>query len=693
MKAARTWPAVALAAGVFVVLLATVAAALSSTQSSARRALENGFSEHAKVSAALTRALFASTTAASSPDQARLYRAPRISDAELTQAAQQQHLSGLVLLAADGSIIASSTRTPPGLTREIRARPSYIRNALAGRPFALSDIADTVGGGTVIRLAQPIETPAGRRVVVATFPTALLTQFISGYLKGSATTASAHAFLIDGHGRLIASSASANRSIPRSIEPALQAAMSHGSRGNFSGDEYFTASPVQGSSWRVVVTASRTDLFAPVSGASKWLPWALFAAFAGVLALVLVLVARLLRGSARQRAADARLRDQAERANRAKSEFLSRMSHELRTPLNAIVGFGQLLELDGLEAPQRESVEQILKGGRHLLELINEVLDISRIESGTMSLSLEPVHLGSVLADALSLIHPLAGKAGVRLAVDPAIADVHVHADRHRLKQVLVNVLSNAVKYNRPGGQVSAQCTEPLAGRIELAISDTGQGIDAEGLDRLFEAFDRLGAERTDVEGTGLGLALSLHLMQAMGGTIAAQSTLDTGTTMRLELGAAEPPTIGEEEREVPAAVSPSIRGSVVYIEDNPSNVRLIERAFEHLDGVRLISTMQAGSGLELVREHHPDLVLLDLHLPDLPGSEVLQQLKADPTTASIPVVIVSADATPKQIEQLQAAGATAYMTKPIDIGQLLKTVNDNLSAPAGSVAANGHSA
>ncbi len=382
-------------------------------------------------------------------------------------------------------------------------------------------------------------------------------------------------------------------------------------------------------------------------------------------------------------------RQEAERANRAKSEFLSRMSHELRTPLNSIIGFAQLLALDELEKNQREGVEQILKGGRHLLELINEVLDISRIEAGTMGVSLEPVHLGSVLAEALSLIRPLADDSKVSLLGDPAdLNDFHVLADHQRLKQVLLNLFSNAVKYNHAGGEVRVDCDLPTAERIQISISDTGIGMSENQLAKLFSPFERLGADRTEIEGTGLGLALSKTLVEVMGGTIEAESSLGSGTTLRVELERAEAP---ETELSVPEPVDvkgnggPTEQRSVLYVEDNLSNVRLVQQVLERLPNVKLLPAMQGNLGLELARRHLPDLILLDLHLPDVSGEELLARLKDDPATKAIPVVVVSADATPGQIQRLRSAGAAEYLTKPLDVQRLMEVVTEAGPSPATS--------
>jgi PAS domain S-box-containing protein len=383
-------------------------------------------------------------------------------------------------------------------------------------------------------------------------------------------------------------------------------------------------------------------------------------------------------------------RAEAERASQAKNEFLSRMSHELRTPLNAVIGFGQLLALDDMSSSQDEAVEQILHAGRHLLALINEVLDISRIESDTMALSLEPVHLGSVLADALSLIRPLADAAGVRLIHDPAeSADLYTLADQQRLKQVLINVLSNAVKYNRRGGDVRVHCRMLADGRVEAAVADTGRGMTAAQLARLFEPFDRLGAESSGIEGTGLGLSLSLGLVEAMGGTITARSEPDVGTTMSVRLLRAEPrePYAGAIAVTAPvtAHAPHAARRTIVYVEDNLANLTLVARLLARLPNVHLIPVMKGKLALDLVREHQPDLVLLDLHLPDLHGRQVLEQLKGDPVTAGIPIVVLSADATPAQFERLLSDGAAGYLTKPIDVESLLDRVRGSLrSLPQG---------
>ena len=390
-------------------------------------------------------------------------------------------------------------------------------------------------------------------------------------------------------------------------------------------------------------------------------------------------------GERRERQRAQRAEEAAATANLAKSEFLSRMSHELRTPLNGIIGFGQLLELDVHGPEQQESVAQILKGGQHLLRLINEVLDLARIEAGRLSISLEPVLASDVCSTALDLVRPQAAQR--RLTLHASVpGDVYVMADRQRLQQVFLNLLSNAVKYNVDGGNITVSCNGGApTGRVRVGVEDTGAGIAPGLLERLFTAFDRLGAEQTGVEGTGLGLALCKQLVEAMGGTIWADSALGRGTRFTVELRTATDPSqraVGTTEIRPPDAARRDTGGTVLYIEDNVSNLRLLERVLDRRPGIALLSAMQGRRGLELARDHRPDLILLDLHLPDMSGRDVLAALGAEPSTRDIPVVMLSADATAHQIERLLVEGARRYLTKPIDVQLLLTLLDDMLGKP-----------
>lgn len=376
-------------------------------------------------------------------------------------------------------------------------------------------------------------------------------------------------------------------------------------------------------------------------------------------------------------------KEEAERANRSKSEFLSRMSHELRTPLNAILGFGQLMEMGNNTPDQHENIEQILTAGRHLLSLINEVLDIASIEAGRITLSVESFHVGDAIAEAIDLVRPLAAQANIQITAMES--EQHVLADRHRFKQVLLNLLSNAIKYNHEGGLVTVDCEEKEGRRLRIEINDTGPGISAKGMEMLFASFERLEAGRTKVEGTGLGLAVCKQLVELMGGQIGVESTVGSGSTFWVKLPLAAEPNAdpAQEEAEPEMSGSPAGGHTLLYIEDNPTNLTLVQRLVQDRWEMNFLTAIDGPQGLAIAREQRPDLILLDLYLAGMSGEEVLSELRRTEETAAIPVFMVSADATPGQAERLLAAGAQAYVTKPFDVPAFLGAIEQTLARAA----------
>jgi PAS domain S-box-containing protein len=384
--------------------------------------------------------------------------------------------------------------------------------------------------------------------------------------------------------------------------------------------------------------------------------------------------------------------EEVERASKAKSEFLSRMSHELRTPLNAILGFGQLLERQSPTPVQKTRIAYILDAGRHLLNLINEILDIARVESGRFQLSLEPVLVEHAVDEAIELIRPVAAERSIQIERFALLENSpSILADRQRLKQVLLNFLSNAAKYNRPGGRVIVDLAPQEGERFRISVSDEGPGIPPDKRARLFSPFDRLGAENSETQGTGLGLALSKRLTEAMGGTI-GEGGPAMGACFWIEFPLVK--SVQEQviaNRSTPVELAP-ISGdekTLLYIEDNLSNLTLVEQLLGECAPIKLISAMQGQLGIELAMRHQPDLILLDVHLPDVNGAEVLARLKARPRTREIPVVILSADATKSQINRLISLGADDYLTKPLDVDCFFKVIEDHFCQPAAPAATN----
>jgi len=384
--------------------------------------------------------------------------------------------------------------------------------------------------------------------------------------------------------------------------------------------------------------------------------------------------------------------EEARSANQAKSAFLSSMSHELRTPLNAILGFAQILTSDSLPSTleqKKEFANHILKSGRHLLTLINEILDLAKVESGTVTLSMEPVALADTLQETRNMVGPIAASRGVRVLY-PEVPGAVVLADRTRLKQVLLNLLSNAVKYNREAGAVVLSCEQVGPNRIRLSVQDTGAGLDAEQVAGLFQPFNRLGQEGGQQEGTGIGLVVTKRLVELMGGEIGVTSSPGVGSVFWIELATtaplAPPAPEGAAEQAEDVPTLPSEGGPesaphlILYVEDNPANLRLVEEIVRFRQDLRLLSAPDGHMGLALARAHQPEIILMDLNLPGMSGIEVLRQLRADPLTGHIPVIALTANAMQRDIERGQAAGFNRYLTKPIDIDRFTETINSTLA-------------
>ena len=400
----------------------------------------------------------------------------------------------------------------------------------------------------------------------------------------------------------------------------------------------------------------------------------------GRLAVALVTAEALL---ARRTQEITSARDEALRASQAKNAFLSSTSHELRTPLNAVLGFTQLLQFSDLTADDRQAVERILAAGRHLLELISELIDIARIESGNFSLSVEPVLVEPVVKETCQLLAPLAAARSIALSQCGGLPWLAVRADRQRLRQILVNLVSNAIKYNHEGGAVTLSYEPGSVGQAMVHVADTGPGIDAAQLEQIFVAFERLAAEQSGIEGTGIGLALARAFAQAMSGQLTVASIVGEGSTFTLTLPrAADMRPAGPDAAPLPAqrAAADGPHTSVLYIEDNPANIEVVTRFVRTRRHIELRAAPSGPEGLALAIRQVPDLILLDLHMPGMSGSDVLRELRANPATAAVPVAILSADASPEVIRQMRARGVVAYLTKPLDLtelGQLLDGFTD----------------
>lgn len=371
-----------------------------------------------------------------------------------------------------------------------------------------------------------------------------------------------------------------------------------------------------------------------------------------------------------------------ERSSKAKTEFLSSMSHELRTPMNAVLGFAQLLQMNPqvpLHPKQTDAVRQILKAGNHLLELINEILDLSRIEAGRVSLSIEDVDPHEAVEECLAYIAPLAQKRSIRIDADvPQEHGFSIHADRTRFKQVLLNLLSNAVKYNVENGQVTLSVHPVAQDRVRFCVTDTGPGIARDQHEKIFEPFSRLGAETTDIEGTGIGLTISRKLTELMGGSLDFESVPGKGSSFWVDLPGSDGRATAQDTQEMGNEgfpVMPAGKHTVLYIEDNPDNLSLMSYVIAMVEGVDLISAHTGELGVEMAEIHRPDVILMDINLPGINGIEALRRLRAMPETSAIPVIAVSADVMPADIKTAMDAGFDAYITKPINLTEVIEFI------------------
>jgi PAS domain S-box-containing protein len=385
----------------------------------------------------------------------------------------------------------------------------------------------------------------------------------------------------------------------------------------------------------------------------------------------------------------------AEMANRAKSDFLSGMSHELRTPLNAILGFAQLMQSGSPPPPpsQQRSIDQILKAGWYLLDLINEILDLSLIESGKVTLSREAVSLAEVMLECRAMIEPQAHKRGIAMTFPRFEVPYFVQADRTRVKQVLINLLFNAIKYNKPGGSVVVTYTLSPPNSIRISVRDTGAGLAPEQIAQLFQPFNRLGKEAGAEEGTGIGLVVTKRLVELMGGAIGVDSAVGVGSVFWIELSLTSAPQLAVREAEPGARVQAQMPGdmplrTLLYVEDNPANLELVEQLVARRPDLRLLGAADGNLGIEFARAYQPEVILMDINLPGISGIEAMKILRADQATAHIPIIALSANAVPRDIAKALEAGFFNYLTKPIKVNQFMDALDAALKFSLATAAA-----
>jgi signal transduction histidine kinase/CheY-like chemotaxis protein len=689
---ARSRSALIVGAGVVLLaLLGAFAYLLLDSQSRVQKESEKRFQTRAVVSAALTESLFGSAAVQQQQAAAKAFGGPHPEPRALVGLVKRSHYEYALILGSKGQALAASPGTPPEARRRT---PEHVLESLKGRPY-LSGLLHANRGAGVIEWALPFDTPFGRRVEVVGLSSVQLHQFVGSYLAKGLENTQMDADLVDGR-KLVIADAAGDHGKTDLLDPQLARALSsrQGTYREGETERYFTSAPVGGSDWRIVVSEPTSMLYPLLATGRRWVLWGMFAAFALAALASLVLSRRVLRSSAQLRGANAQLTRRqralalaneklegqtrlAHQASRAKSDFLANMSHELRTPLNSIIGFSELMTSGGAgetEAERMEYLGHITAGGRHLEQLINDILDLSKVEAGKMEFHPEPADLVQLIDDLVSTMRVLAEKKQIQVAVDVAPEVRSVVVDRARLKQVLYNYLSNAIKFTPEQGHVMVRVEPEGSESFRLAVADTGVGIGAEDQQKLFREFQQLDqTAQKEHQGTGLGLALVKRLVEAQGGSVGVQSEPGRGSTFHVVLprdpGPAESVTNGQ-----PA--SPPVQSDrglrVLVVEDDRHDQEVIEQLLSSAGYV--VELVRTGAdAVARSRERHFDAVVLDLILPDVGGFEVLREIRETGKNPTVPTIVVTMVAE----EGLEKAFAvTDWLVKPVDPDDLLRSLD-----------------
>jgi signal transduction histidine kinase/CheY-like chemotaxis protein len=610
--------------------------------------------------------------------QSRADAQARLSGTNITSATLSKYVgaSGALLpytalFDQSGEQVASYPPTPDA-GRSPSGR-SALRAALAGNAGTSAVIP--YRKTQILELYVPYSAGAqGQRVLVTAVPVSFLRSYFGGTLRNAAGRASGGTLVADTHGHAVASNGIAVR---RDISRSLSGVIAEGRRHGRIDGRRFAVQRVQDTGLVVGLIAPESELAAGLPSV-VW-PRLAIGGFALALVAVFALLARVLADSRRVGEA----RREAQRANEAKSRFLSHITHELKQPLASIMGFGEILlqRPDLEEADRAEYTRIIVKSGRNLEALVNELLDVSRIETGRVMLALEQVDVRAAVDEVFTLIQPLADERAVRLeAAGGEAEDVSTNAiavaDPMRLRQILFNLVSNAIKYNSDGGLVRVATTNTDHGTVEVAVTDEGEGMSAEDMAKLFQPFERLQAQRGVVKGTGLGLVITKGLVEAMDGHLEVASEPGTGSCFSFELRVEHTDTEGATP-DVEAPAASELPGCIVYVDDEPDNLTLVEQILEASRPRMQLRCARTGEeGITLAEEQRPDLLVLDLNLPDLSGEQVLRRLRSRPETADVPILVLSADSTSQNIARLLETGADAYLTKPLDVTKFLDVVD-----------------